>query len=268
LTLATGSGKTFQMSNDCRVQFVGHSCVWITLNSKHFFVDANFSPRILTLKRHGELGIDLHQLPDVSGLLVTHAHYDHLDLFSYKYFSGKKNIVAPPELGPFIQKFIANPVSELSTWESIELDGIKITAVPVHHKGWRLSGLRYQKCNGYVLESSAGTIFHAGDTAYGPCFREIGQRFKIDVACLPIGAYSPAWMMQRQHMNPVEALQAFEDLGAETMIPIHWGSFRVAMESPYDPIHWLEQELVNHSVQNKVRILYPGESFELRQLNQ
>lgn len=268
-----------------RIQFVGHSCLWVTLDDRHFLVDTNFSPRLLgILKRHAPPGIDLNNLPDVSALLVTHAHYDHLDIFSYKYFPQDKKIILPKGIGNFVKRFIHNPIVELKEWEEWEAGdppgaeqpvrrsqgfggdprrSIKITAVPARHFGFRFSGLRYTKCLGFVLEGSRHTVYLAGDTAYGPHFREIGERFKIDIACLPIGAYRPVWFMKNRHMNPEEALRAFEDLKAKKMIPIHWGSFRVAWDKVNEPIEWLRRALAGHPAESNAVILQPGESLPL-----
>lgn len=251
------------MVND-QVQFVGHSTVQVTLDNNPFFIDPNFSPKILGLvKRQGKLGVDLHNLPDVSALLVTHAHYDHLDLFSYKFFAQNKTIVVPHGLRSFLEKHLHNPVIELSPGQSFENDSVKITAVPTKHQGFRLSGFRYTNCNGYVMEGKHHTVYHPGDTAYGPHFREIGQKFKIDVACLPIGAYRPSWIMKSRHLNPEEALKALDDLGAKTMIPIHWGSFRVAWDKVNEPVDELKKILPHSNKADQVKILGPGELLTL-----
>lgn len=247
-----------------RVQFVGHACLWITLDNRHFLVDTVFSERILGIfRRHSPIGIDLHQLPDVEALLVTHAHYDHLDIFSCKYFPQDKKIITPKGIGGFINRFVHNPVSELEEWESSDVSSIKITAVPAKHFGFRFSGLRYTKCLGFVLEGSQKTVYVAGDTGYGPHFREIGEKFNIDIACLPIGAYRPVWFMKNRHMNPEEALRAFDDLKAKKMIPIHWGSFRVAWDKVNEPIEWLKKLITDKPVADSVAILQPGESLPL-----
>src|SRR2546422_787618 len=100
-----------------RIHFVGHACFWITLDGQHFLVDANFSPKILGLiKRQAPLGIDTSRLPAVRALLVTHAHYDHLDIFSYKYFPQTTPIVMPEGLGSLVGRYLHNPQIELKRW--------------------------------------------------------------------------------------------------------------------------------------------------------
>ncbi|MBI4412016.1 MAG: MBL fold metallo-hydrolase [Deltaproteobacteria bacterium] len=252
------------MTTTDRVQFVGHASLWITLDNRHFLVDTVFSERILGIfKRHSPIGIDLHNLPDVAALLVTHAHYDHLDIFSYKYFPQDKKIVSPDGLGAFIGRFLHNPLIELNKWQTMECSGVKITGVPAKHFGFRFSGLRYTKCLGFVLEGSKKTVYVAGDTGYGPHFREIGEKFNIDIACLPIGSYRPAWSMKSRHLNPEEALRAFNDLKAKKMIPIHWGGFRLAMDKVNEPIEWLKKLITGKPVADSAAILQPGESIIL-----
>lgn len=252
------------MTNNDRIQFVGHSCLWVTLDDQHILVDTNLSQRLFGLiKRRVPIGIDLNNLPDVSCLLVSHAHYDHLDIFSYKYFSQDKPIISPVGLGKFINRFVHNPIVELKPWKTHQIGSIKITAVPTKHWGFRWTGIRYTKCNGYIIQGSKSTIFAAGDSGYDKHFKEIGNKFKIDIACLPIGSYRPRWIMKARHMDPLEALKAFKDLKAKKMIPIHWGSFRLALDKIDEPLIQLKQKLTNHPARTKVAILHAGESLAL-----
>ena len=248
-----------------RIQFVGHSCLWITLDGEHFLVDTNFSTRLVGfLKRHQNVGIDVNKLPDVSALLVTHAHYDHLDLFSYKFFPQNKTMIAPKGLSHLINRFLHNPVVELKTGESHTVGAVTITAVKTQHKGFRVSGLSYTHCNGYILKGSKHCVYLPGDTGYGPHFAEIGAQFNVDVACLPIGAYKPRWLFSYQHMDPWDAVKAFEDLRAKTFIPIHWGAFRLTFESVDEPLKEFQKILLNSpQLKPHTQVLQPGEALEL-----
>jgi L-ascorbate metabolism protein UlaG (beta-lactamase superfamily) len=96
---------------------------------------------------------------------------------------------------------------------------------------------------GFVIEGSRSRIYHAGDTAYFEGFNEIGKRFNdIDYALLPIGAYDPAWFMEKQHMNPEQAVQAFLDLGAGNLLAMHWGTFKLTDEPLDEPPRRLRAE--------------------------
>lgn len=243
-----------------RIQFVGHSCFWATLDDRHFIVDTNFSKKILGfVKRHGSVGIDLDNLPDISASLVTHAHYDHLDIFSYKYFPQDKPIITPPDFGKFINRFIHNPVVELKTWTDHEISPVKIIAVPAQHTGFRLSGIRYTKCNGYILQGSKHIFYFAGDTAYGPHLKTIGNAFPIDAACLPIGPVSPKWLMKYRHLDPQSSLQAFQDLKAKTMIPTHWGAFRLGLDRVDETIKTFKEITQDKPIASSIKILQPGQ---------
>lgn len=247
-----------------RIQFVGHSTLWVTLDNHHFIVDANFSKRLFGIfKRHAPLGIDINNIPDVTSLLVTHAHYDHLDIFTYKYFPQDKTIISPKGLKKFINKFVHNPIVELKPWEEHNCNSVKIIAVPTKHHGFRVSGLRYTKCNGYILKGTNHTVYLPGDTAYGPHFKEIGSQYDIDAACLPIGAYRPRWFMKSRHLSPKEALKAREDLNAKKLIPIHWGSFRLAFDKVDEPIKIFRKEVSETTDEGLTAILNPGESLDL-----
>lgn len=247
-----------------RIQFVGHSCLWITLDDQHFMVDANLSPFVFRFfKRHSPVGIDIDNLPQWSGLLVTHAHYDVLDIFSYKYFSQKIPIFTPPGLGAFIKRFIHNPIMELTPWQTYRLGSTEITSVPNKHKGSRLSGLRYTKSCGFVFKGSTQTIYVSGDSAYGNHFKEVANRFKIDVACLPIGNYQPRWLKKNKNMSPEEAIKACEKLKAKIMIPIKWGAFRFGWTKPDAPLKDLKKAMELNTRNVHVKILTPGESLIL-----
>jgi L-ascorbate metabolism protein UlaG (beta-lactamase superfamily) len=116
---------------------------------------------------------------------------------------------------------------------------------------------------GFVIEGSTATIYHSGDTAWFEGFAEIGRRFPgIDAALLPIGAYDPAWFMERQHLNPEQALRAFEALGARTFVAMHWGTFKLTDEPLDEPPARLEAERARRAMPaDRVRVLEVGETL-------
>jgi L-ascorbate metabolism protein UlaG (beta-lactamase superfamily) len=110
---------------------------------------------------------------------------------------------------------------------------------------------------GFVIESAGKTIFHCGDTAYFEGFREIGKRHKIDIALLPIGAYDPP-SGREVHMNPEEAVQAFLDLGAQWMVPMHYGSFRLSFEPLHEPLERLHACARSHGIEDRLVVMTEG----------
>ena len=108
-----------------------------------------------------------------------------------------------------------------------------------------------------MIETAEGTVYFGGDTAYFEGFKEIGRRFRLDVAMLPIGAYNP-W--RPAHCNPEDAAQAFHDLGARHLIPYHWGAFRLSYEPMHEPVAWLQHLATAQRFEDRLHILDPGKT--------
>lgn len=246
-----------------KITYIGHATTLIELNGNHFLTDPHFGRRHLVFKRVIPLSYDPAHLPELTACLVSHAHYDHLDIGSYKYIPSSVPIIVPEGIGKLLSSFLNNPIIELTTWATQRLGEAEVIAVPVAHVGGRLLKLRFRKTVGFVLKARGQTVYFAGDSSYGPHFKQVGQMFSIDAALLPIGAYFPRWLTRKKHMDPSEALQAFEDLRAKHLIPIHWGTFRQTLEPADGALLWLKRLLGGlPSLQNSVHILRPGESFE------
>ncbi len=253
------------MSDKINCTFIGHSTVLLRIGATNIITDLHLGNRVLLVKRATPLNVDLTLLDTLSCILISHMHYDHLNIGSFKFISSAIPVVVPEGTEPLIGHLINNPIIELSHWATHELtDGTEITAVPVMHRGGRISQLRYTSSNAYIIRKGDLTVFFCGDSAYGPQFKEIGNLYRIDLALLPIGAYEPRWFMKTRHMTPAEAITAFEDLSARKMIPIHWGTFRLSFEKLSAPMEWLGKIIEERpDLKDRVAILEPGESREL-----
>jgi L-ascorbate metabolism protein UlaG (beta-lactamase superfamily) len=156
---------------------------------------------------------------------------------------------------------------ELAWWESETIRGeVRVTFVPAQH--WSRRGLRdvnQTLWGGFVVQGPSGSVYHAGDTAYFSGFAQIGARVpRIGGAMLPIGAYDPPWFMERQHMNPEQAVQAFVDLGARTFVAMHWGTFKLTDEPLDEPPRRLRAEWERRSLAPEaLRIPAIGETVRL-----
>ena len=227
--------------------WIGHATLWIGLDTQHIAIDPVLGT-IPMYTRHTPLPIPQEQLhADV--ILLTHAHYDHFDKPSVLRLL-KKNpeciIVAPAGFWRYLKGYIAREKCfELEWWESVMIGGLFITLTPSKH--WsRRTPFDTNKAlwGGYVIQNKEQCIYHSGDTAIGEHFKEIGEKFEINEAFLPIGAYRPEEIMKHNHTNPPEALRACELLGAKTLIPIHYGTFRLSDEPLDEPLEWFNT-LVN-----------------------
>lgn len=224
--------------------WLGHATLWLNLGGTTVAIDPVLGD-IPLYKRQTPLPIPKEKLyADI--ILITHAHYDHYDRASLLYLL-KQNpqtiIVVPEGFWRYLKGKIARErCFELQWWESVMVEGLFITLTPSRHWSKRTPfDTNKALWGGYVIQNSEHTLYHSGDSAIGEHFKEIGEKFSIDEAFLPIGAYRPEEIMKHNHLNPPEALQAASDLGAKIIIPIHYGTFILSDEPIDEPIEWFEK---------------------------
>lgn len=246
-----------------KVTYAGHATVLVQVGSHRILTDPIFSNRIFHLYRQSA-PVQQPEHFDPSLVLISHAHFDHLDLPSFAFIKTSVPIITPPDLSCLISKGYQNPVIELESGHETTLsDGVKIKALRLKHRGFRFSGFRYRQTHGYLISVEDLNFLFLGDSAYIPDLKKQLNGTKIDCAFLPIGAYSPRWFMKSRHMNPEEAVRLFEDIGARWMIPIHWGSFRLSLESVKAPIYWLKEICQKKKCADRIKIIEPGYSITL-----
>lgn len=218
--------------------WVGHATFLARLGGKTIATDPVWSTRLHTIPRVSAPGLALEDAPRIDVVTVSHSHYDHLDLPTLARIGGDALYVVPKDNADILTGAGLRNVVELGWWESHRIGDLRVTLVPSHHWSMRTPWDKNKRLwGGFVYEGPEGTAYHAGDTAMSEqVFTRIGERFpSIDWAMLPIGAYEPAWFMQPQHMNPDEAVRAFELLGAKTLVAMHWGTFRLTDEPLAEP---------------------------------
>jgi L-ascorbate metabolism protein UlaG (beta-lactamase superfamily) len=238
--------------------WIGHASFLIQTRQYNLLVDPNWARWLKIFKRMKHPGLQLHDLPAIDLVLVTHAHFDHLDRKSLRRVAADQPIVVPFEVGNLVHDLGFRSVHELHYWEDYQQGPLKITLTPCHHWGARMLHDSHRGFGGFIIEVDGRTIFHCGDTAYFEGFKEIGQRHPIDVALLPIGAYDPP-TGRDVHMNPEEALRAFLDLGAKRMVPMHYGTFRLSYEPLHEPPTRLLACAREHGVAEKISVMTEGQ---------
>ncbi len=214
------------------VTWIGHASFLIQTQGHNLLIDPNWARWLKVIKRVRHPGLRLRDLPTIDLVLVTHAHFDHLDRKTLRGIAANQPIVVPFEVGNLVHDLGFRTVHELDYWEAYEQGPLRITLTPAHHWGARVLHDTHRGFGGFIIEAGGRTIFHCGDTAYFDGFSEIGRRHPIDLALLPIGAYEPP-SGREVHMSPEEAIRAFVELGARRMVPMHYGSFRLS----YEPLH-------------------------------
>ena len=190
-------------------------------------------------KRYAGPGLGVGDLPPVDVLVVSHNHFDHLDAPTIEALPGKERIdvVVPLGLGTFFRERGYVRVHELDWHQSVGLRGLTVTALPVVHASGRgLFDRNATLWTGYAVASPSRRLFFSGDTAYGPVFGELGARYgPFDYALLPIGGYQPRLLMDGSHVTPEEAVRLARDLGARTVVGMHWGTIRLTDEAAEEP---------------------------------
>ena len=239
----------YPVTKDARlaVLWIGHASTLIQLDDKVVLTDPVFTSTVGQFsKRLVEPGLDPKHLPAVDAVVISHLHFDHLSLGSLDMIEPKIRTLLLPSGGTaYLADSFSFPAYEMRTWQVWEKDGLRITAVPVEHVGWRYGGdeaWMTESFTGYVIEYHGLKVYFGGDTAYDQkMFVETGQRFpNLDLALLPIAPIEPRSFMRRFHLDPREAIQAFVDLDAARMVPIHYGTFINSTDEPGDALRDLE----------------------------
>ena len=218
--------------------WIGHATFVLRLGGVLVATDPIWSDRIQgVIRRHAPPGVALEALPPIEVVTISHNHYDHLDLPTLRRIGKQALYVTLPGNAPILRAAGLDKVVELDWWQSHQVGALTITAVPARHWSMRAPWNRNDALwGGFVFRGPEGAAYHSGDTALFDGFTEIGERAgPLDWAMLPIGAYEPRWFMQAQHMNPEDAGQAFEQLGARHLVAMHWGTFKLTDEPLGDP---------------------------------
>src|SRR5256714_6667798 len=247
---------------------VNHSTVLVQQAGSNILTDPIWSERASPLSwigpwRRRETGIVWENLPPIDAVVISHNHYDHLDLPTLRRLAAREDSVFIVPAGEARRLRAANiePVHELDWGESFSFPDFAIHSVPAMHFSSRAIFDRNRTlwC-GYVIESHDRFVYFAGDTAFGDHFAQIQESFGSPrLALLPIGAYEPRWFMSSVHMAPEEAARAHEILGAETSIAIHHGTFQLSDEGINRP----KQALIACPKAESFLILNNGEFEEI-----
>ncbi|MCX6145228.1 MAG: MBL fold metallo-hydrolase [Ignavibacteriales bacterium] len=253
------------------ILWVGHATVLIQIHDKVIITDPVFTKTVgLLAKRSVEPGIDPSAITRLNIVLISHLHFDHFSYSSLDMLPKQAALILPLGGVEYSPEFGFASTREAKTWEAIEEDGLRITPVPVQHFGGRYGfdvlWSPVRPYTGYVIEYKGTTVFFSGDTGYNPeLFKEIGQRFHIDVALLPIAPVEPREFMKRVHTDPAEALQAFDDLGAKIMIPIHHDTYFQGLEPEVGYAKKLMSALIEErGLQDRVKLLSIGEQLVMK----
>jgi L-ascorbate metabolism protein UlaG (beta-lactamase superfamily) len=260
-----------------RLSFVGHASWLIQASGLNILVDPVWSERVSPFsfagpKRHNDPGISFDALPKIDVVLVSHGHYDHLDVATLSKLAAKFSPRVITPLGNNLTMRDADSAikAEAFDWhDRVELgSGVAVTLVPTRH--WSARGLFDRNkalWASFVMETPAGKIYIVCDSGYGEGkhFRRVAEKHgPLRLAILPIGAYEPRWFMKDQHMNPSDAVQALADCGAQQALAHHYGTFQLTDEAIDAPVTALHAALDEAKIpREKFVALKPGQVFEI-----
>ena len=259
---------------ELRVTFINHSTFLLQTEGINILTDPIWSERTSPVsftgpKRVRIPGIRFEDLPPIDVVVVSHNHYDHLDLPTLKRLSRQHNPSIYVGLGNkrLLEKSGIIRVREVDWWQEVSLsDSLRLTCVPAQHfSGRSLFDRNKTLWVGFVFEGQAGPVYFAGDTGLGPHFKQIADRFgKTRLALLPIGAFLPRWFMSPTHLSPSDALEAHFILDAQTSIAMHFGTFQLGDDGRTEAVDLLTNIIAETNMEEtQFLILNSGEGREV-----
>jgi len=251
---------------------LGHSSILMRLDGKFILTDPVFSERASPVqwmgpKRFHPSPISIEELPELTAVVISHDHYDHLDKATVKKLAAKtRYFVMPLKVGQHMRDWgiEESKIIELDWWQQTQVEDIDLIATPTQHfSGRGLTDRDKTLWASWVIQSQQANLYFSGDSGYFPGFKQIGEKYgPFDVTLVETGAYNQLW--SEIHMQPQESLQAHLDLQGKYMLPIHNGTFDLALHDWYEPFEKIEQLAQQH----QVNLLTPkfGEQLNLASL--
>jgi L-ascorbate metabolism protein UlaG (beta-lactamase superfamily) len=234
----------FHVSSD-NIKFVwlGHSTILASIDGKVVLFDPIFSnaasPVSLVVKRFQPPVIDLASLPEIDIVVISHDHYDHLDMETIKQLHDRDiSFVVPLGLGAHLEHWgvSAQKITELDWWEETEIDGLNLICTPSQHFSGRRGPYKEKRSlwASWLIKSPSQSVYFSGDSGYADHYRQIGERYgSVDLVFMDSGQYNARW--RHVHNMPEEAVQAVLDMDGQLLVPIHWGMFTLSMHDWFEP---------------------------------
>lgn len=233
------------ISINSRLLWFGHSSFLLQLNGKNIFIDPMLTavaaphPWLGANRFNAQSPLDFDEIPDLDAIIISHDHYDHLDHESILQLKDRTtHFYVPLGVGVHLESWGINSdrITELDWWQETSLDDIQLVCTPLQHfSGRKLRNGQSTLWSSWVIKTDSESLFFSGDSGYADHFKEIGEKYgPFDLALMECGQYDQRW--SDIHMLPEQTAQAGVDVKADVIMPIHWGSFKLALHSWKDPI--------------------------------
>ena len=249
--------------SDTHVKFIwlGHSTILLSVDNKLVLFDPIFSshaaPFKIAAKRFQPPSISLADLPDIDIIIISHDHYDHLDMETVKHFIGKDiTFLAPIGVGAHLRHWGINPdkIIELDWWDEAQIEGLTIAATPSQHFSGRVGFMHNNKTlwASWVIKGQKDNIYFSGDSGYDTHYKDIGDAYgPFDLVFMENGQYNERW--RAVHNLPEEAVTAFQDLQGRYLVPVHWGMFDLSVHNWYDP----PEDITKRAKAENIKLITP-----------
>lgn len=246
--------------------WIGHASFLLQVGGRSLLIDPVICHALSgVVRRNVPPGLDWQALPRIDAVLITHNHRDHMDVPTLRRLGPDPQYLVPRGLGGWFQRQGFGRTTEVGWWQDTGVGDVRVTFVPAQHWSRRhLTDMNTSWWGGYVIAHGDTRVYHSGDTAWFDGFAQIRERLGTpDLAILPAGAYAPRWFMRQQHLDPADAVRAFETLGARRFVAMHWGTFKLSDEGLADPPHVLRDAWRARGL-DESRLLIPavGETIE------
>ena len=257
------------------ITWIGHATVLLQVASYNILTDPHFSERASPVsfsgpKRMAPPGIPIDQLPHIDVVLISHNHYDHLDLATVKRLAAQEGgppmFVVPLGLEAWFKSAGITNVVELDWWDRVRLGSLDFHLVPVQHWSQRTLFDRNQSLwGGFFVKHHSLSFVYTGDTGYSKDFSDIRARLGAPhIAVIPVGAYEPRWFMRDHHINPDEAVKILQLCGAQQALAHHWGTFQLTDEPVDEPPRLLQVALDRENIaSSRFQVKRPGEVLDI-----
>ncbi|KHD87619.1 MAG: beta-lactamase [Bdellovibrio sp. ArHS] len=274
--LKTDTAYLRRNRTDSTLTWIGHATALLQMEGLNILIDPVFSDRVSPLsflgpKRQVALPFPIAELPPLDVVVISHGHYDHLDLATVKTLAKQNDkallFLVPLGLEALLRsEGIAN-VKELDWWQNVKIKNVTVTFTPAQH--WSQRSLwdgNKTLWGGWYLQGPSLKVLYSGDTGYSKDFLDIYNRFgAMDISLIPVGAYEPKWFMGKQHVDPEGAAQIHLDLRSKLSIGVHWGTFRLSDEAMAAPPEELKKALQKMNIEPEAfRVLKHGEVLHIK----
>ncbi len=257
------------------VTFINHATFLLQVDGLNILTDPVYSERVSPSQRVGPKrvhapGVRLEDLPPIDVIIISHNHYDHLDEATlqalFKRSEKPPLVLAGLGNGALFDQLGAERHTELDWEQGVAVGDVEILFTECRHRSGRGAADQMKTLWGsFVIKTSEGNLYFAGDTGYGPHLADTGARHgPFALSLLPIGAYEPRWFMKDVHLNPEEAVLAHKELDSAYSVGIHFGTFQLTYEAIDQPVIDLEQALLEHGISDqKFRVMRVGEHWHI-----